>query len=96
LPAIRGSLRLEEIAITTEELIVLVIVGVVCVVWDVLIAYQVRRGQTFAFSSQKWEAPERRSRATTPRAFWLAIGIQLIVPNATLLYLLWFASSRPA
>lgn len=75
----------------TEEAVVLVIVALVAVVWDLLIVYQIRRGRTFAFSSQKWEAPESRSRATAPRAFWTAIGIQLIFPNAALLYLAWFA-----
>lgn len=95
-PSTRASaVGLEEIDITTVELLVLIIGVIVCVVWDILIAYQVRRGQTFAFSSQKWEAPERRTRATAPRAFWLAIGMQLIVPNAVIIYLLWFALSRP-
>lgn len=78
---------------TPTEAVVLVVVAIVCVVLDVLIAYQIRRGETFAFSSQKWEEPQRRVRKTAPRAFWLAIGIQAIVPNGVLLYLLWFAIS---
>ena len=78
---------------TTEEAVVLGIVAIVCVAWDALIVYQIRRGATFAFSSQKWEAPEQRSRTTNPRAFWTAIGIQAIVPNAALIYLATFALS---
>jgi len=79
--------------VTPSEAVVLVVVAIVCVVLDALIVYQVRRGETFAFSSQKWEEPQRRVRATTPRAFWLAIAIQALVPNGVLLYLLWFALS---
>ncbi len=78
---------------TSTEAIVLVIVAIVCVVIDALIVYQIRRGESFAFSSQKWEAPQRRSRTTTPRAFWLVIGMQALVANGVLLYLLWFALS---
>ncbi len=76
---------------TTEESIVLVIVATVMVVWDALIAYQVLRGETFAFAAQKWEPPRRRIRATEPRAFWVGIGLQVLVANAVLGYLLWFA-----
>lgn len=77
----------------TEEAVVLVIVAIVAIIWDLLIVYQIRRGETFAFSSQKWEAPRGRSRATEPRPFWILIAMQAIVPNAALLYLLWFATS---
>jgi hypothetical protein len=77
----------------TEETVVLAIVLAIAVVWDLLIAYQVRRGSTFAFSSQKWEAPFQRVRSTEPTAFWLAIAIQAVFPNAAIAYLLWFALS---
>ena len=78
---------------TSEEAIVLVIVAVVMVIWDVLIAYQIRRGETFAFASQKWESPARRGRATDPRGFWVGIGLQVLAANLVLGYLLWFALS---
>ncbi len=78
---------------TTEEAIVLAIVASVMVIWDVLIAYQVRRGETFAFAAQKWEPPRRRIRAAEPRAFWVGIGLQALVANLVLGYLLWFALS---
>lgn len=80
----------EEVDISTEEAIVLAIVLIVAVVWDVLIAYQIKRGETFAFSAQKWEAPSTRSRSANPRAFWLLIGMQAIFPNAAIIYLLTF------
>jgi hypothetical protein len=79
--------------VRTEEAIVLIIVGVVAIVWDILIAVQIRTGATFPFSSQKWEPPRRRVRATEPRAFWVAILLQAIFPNAALVYLAWFAMS---
>lgn len=78
---------------TSTEAVVLVIVAIVCVLIDVLIVYQIRRGESFAFSSQKWEEPQRRSRTETPRAFWLVIGMQAFAANSVLLYLLWFALS---
>jgi hypothetical protein len=79
--------------VRTEEAIVLAIVAIVAIIWDVLIVVQIRRGATFAFSSQKWEPPRRRVRETEPRAFWVAILLQAIFPNAALLYLAWFALS---
>ncbi len=78
---------------TTAEAIVSVIVIIICVLWDALIVYQIRRGETFAFSSQKWEQPRTRSRKTEPGAFWTAIGVQSIFPNGAILYLLFFAIS---
>ena len=77
----------------TEEAIVLVVVATLMVVWDVLIVYQVRRGETFPFAGQKWEAPRRRIRATEPRAFWVGIGLQVFFANLVLGYLVWFALS---
>ena len=77
----------------TEEVVVLVIVMAIAIIWEILIVYQIRRGSTFAFSSQKWEPPMRRVRATDPRGFWVGIGLQLIFPTAAILYLLWFALS---
>lgn len=71
----------------------LIIVLVVSVVWDILIAVQIKTGSTFPFSSQKWEPPRRRVRAVEPRQFWTAIGLQLVFPNAAIAYLLWFALS---
>jgi len=79
--------------VRTEEAVVLVIVAIVAIVWDLLIVYQIRRGETFAFSSQKWEAPRGRNRRTEPRPFWVLIAMQAIFPNLALLYLLWFATS---
>ena len=75
---------------TTTEAVVLVIVAIVCVLWDALIVYQIWRGETFAFSAQKYEQPRTRIRKTEPGAFWVSIGIQLIFPNGVILYLLWF------
>jgi hypothetical protein len=79
--------------VRTEEAAVLVIVMAVAIIWEILIVYQIRRGATFAFSSQKWEPPLRRERATDPRGFWAGIGLQMIFPTAAILYLLWFALS---
>ena len=78
---------------TTAELIVMVIVLVVCLVWDALLVYQIRRGETFAFSSQTYEQPRTRSRKTEPTAFWVAIGMQALVANLVILYLLYFLST---
>jgi hypothetical protein len=75
---------------TTTEAVVLVIVVIVCVLWDALIVYQIWRGETIAFSAQKYEQPRTRIRKTEPGAFWLSIGLQLIFPNGVILYLLWF------
>jgi hypothetical protein len=75
---------------TAAEQIVMVIVLVVCLVWDALLIYQIRRGETFAFSSQTYEVPRGRSRKAEPTAFWLAIGMQALVANAVILYLLYF------
>jgi hypothetical protein len=85
----------KELAVRTEEAVVLVIVAIVAIVRDLLIVYQIRRGETFAFSSQKWEAPRGRRRETEPRPFWTLIAMQAIFPNAALFYLLWFATSSP-
>ena len=78
---------------TTTEAVVLVIVLIVCLLWDVLIVYQIWRGETFAFSSQKYEQPRGRLRDTEPTAFWTAIGMQLIFPNGVILYLLYWLST---
>ena len=75
---------------TTSEAVVLVIVLIVCVIWDALIVRQIWRGETAAFSAQKYEQPRSRLRKTEPGAFWTSIGIQLIAPNGAILYLLWF------
>jgi hypothetical protein len=81
---------------TAAEQIVMVIVLVVCLVWDALLIYQIRRGETFTFSSQTYEAPRGRSRKTEPTPFWLAIGMQALVANAVILYLLYFLSTSMA
>ncbi|TAK11813.1 MAG: hypothetical protein EPO32_11135 [Anaerolineae bacterium] len=81
---------------TSTEQVVLVIVAFVCVFWDALIVYQVLRGETFAFSANKWEAPQKVSRKTHPVAFWLYIGAQFIFPNGALLYLFYFWRSTLA
>ena len=78
---------------TATEAVVLVIVVIVCVVWDALIVYQIWKGETFAFSSQKWEPPRSRHRKTEPSAFWVAIGLQAIFPNGAILYLLYWLST---
>jgi hypothetical protein len=83
----------EEIDMTDAEAIVLVIVVIVCVTWDVLIVRQILRGETAAFSAEKYEAPRGRIRKTEPVAFWLSIGMQLIVPNGVILYLLYWLST---
>ena len=83
----------EEIDMTTSEAIVLVIVVIVCVIWDALIVYQIWRGETFAFSAEKYEQPRTRLRKTEPVAFWVSIGIQLIFPNGAILYLLYWLST---
>ena len=75
---------------TSTEAVVLVIVVIVCVFLDALIVYQIWRGETFAFSAQKYEQPRSRHRKTEPGAFWTSIGMQLIFPNGAILYLLWF------
>jgi len=78
---------------TSAEAVVSVIVIIICILWDALIVYQIWRGETFAFSSQKWEQPRTRSRKTEPGPFWVAIGLQSIFPNGAILYLLIFALS---
>ena len=78
---------------TTAEAIFSVIVIVISLLWDALIVYQIWRGETFAFSPQKWEPPPPRSRKTEPGAFWTAIVLQAIFPNGAILYLLFFAIS---
>ena len=78
---------------TALEAVVLVIVVIVCVFWDSLIVYQIWRGKTFAFSSQKYEPPRTRIRKTEPGAFWTAIVLQLIFPNGAILYLLYWLST---
>lgn len=78
---------------TTSEAIVLVIVIIVCVILDALILRQILRGETAAFSSQKWEAPRGRIRKTEPVAFWVSIGIQLIGANIALVYILYWLST---
>ena len=78
---------------TTTEAVVLVIVVIVCLILDALILRQILRGETAAFSSQKWEAPRGRSRKTEPTAFWVSIGIQLIGANVALVYILYWLST---
>ena len=78
---------------TTAEAVVLAIVLVVCLIWDALIVRQIWRGETAAFSSQKYEQPRTRLRSAEPVAFWLAIGLQLIFPNGAILYLLYWLST---
>ena len=78
---------------TIAEQVVMLIVSAVCVAWDVLIVYQVWRGETFAFSSQTYEQPRTRLRDAEPAAFWTAIGVQAIFPNGIMLYLLYFLST---
>ena len=78
---------------TTSEAVVLAIVLVVCLIWDALIVRQIWRGETAAFSSQKYEQPRTRNRKAEPVAFWLAIGLQLIFPNGAILYLLYWLST---
>jgi hypothetical protein len=78
---------------TTSEAVVLVIVVIICVLWDALILRQVWRGETAAFSSQKYEQPRSRVRKTEPVAFWLGIGMQAIVPTGAILYLLYWLST---
>ena len=75
---------------TPSEQVVLVIVLIVCVLWDALIVRQILRGETVTFSAQTYEQQRSRLRKTEPVAFWVAIGIQLIVANGAILYLLWF------
>lgn len=75
---------------TTSEAVVLVIVLIVCLIWDALIVRQIWRGETAAFSSERYEQPRTRLRKTEPVAFWLAIGQQLIFPNGAILYLLYW------
>ncbi len=83
----------EEIDMTTSEAVVLVIVVIVCVVWDALIVYQIWRGETTAFSAATYEQQRSRLRKTEPVAFWVAIGIQLIFPNGAILYILYWLST---
>jgi len=78
---------------TTSEAVVLVIVVIVCVIWDVLIVRQILRGETAAFSAQKYEQPRSRLRKTEPTAFWVSIGMQSIFPNGVMLYLLYWLST---
>lgn len=79
---------------TAIEAVVLVIVVIVCVFWDALIVYQIWRGETVPVSSgSRLELPRRISRKTAPVMFWLVIGVQLIVANGAILYLLVFAFS---
>ncbi len=75
---------------TTSEAVVLVIVMIVCLVWDAFIVRQILRGETAAFSAQTWEQQRTRSRKSEPTAFWVVIGMQLMVANGVILYLLWF------
>ena len=78
---------------TSAEAIVLVIVVIVCITWDALIVRQILRGETAAFSAEKYERPRGRLRKTEPVAFWLSIGMQLIFPNGVILYLLYWLST---
>ena len=78
---------------TSAEAVVLVIVAIVCVLWDALIIRQILRGETASFSAQKYEQPRTRNRRTDPTAFWTAIGIQAIFPNGVILYLLYWLST---
>ena len=78
---------------TSSEAVVLVIVLIVCVLWDVLIVRQIWRGETAAFSSEKYEQPRGRSRKTEPVAFWVGIGLQAIFPNLAIAYLLYWIST---
>jgi len=78
---------------TTAEAIVLVIVVIVCLIWDALIIRQIWRGETAAFSAEKYEQPRGRLRKTEPVAFWVSIGMQAIFPNGAILYLVYWLSS---
>lgn len=78
---------------TVAEQVVMFIVVALSIAWDVLIVYQIWRGETFAFSSQTYEQPRTRSRTTEPVAFWTAIGLQAIFPNGAILYLLFFLAT---
>ena len=78
---------------TSAEAVVLVIVVIVCVLWDALIIRQILRGETASFSAQKYEQPRTRNRRTEPTAFWTTIGIQAIFPNGVILYLLYWLST---
>lgn len=78
---------------TTSEAVVTVIVLIVCVIWDLLIVRQIWRGETVAFSSEKYEQPRGRLRKTEPVAFWVSIGMQLIFPNGAILYILYWLST---
>ena len=75
---------------TSAEAVVLVIVLIICLLWDGWIVRQILRGETLSFSQNKWEPPRRRIRKTEPGAFWVYIGVQLIFPNGIILYLLYF------
>jgi hypothetical protein len=83
----------QEMDMTTSEAVVLGIVVFVCVIWDALILRQIWRGETAAFSAQKYEQPRTRLRKTEPLAFWASIGMQLIFPNGAILYLLYWLST---
>jgi len=78
---------------TSSETVVVVVVLIVCVLWDVLIARQILRGETAAFSAEKYEQQRSRSRKTEPVAFWVAIGLQLIFPNLAIAYILYWMST---
>ena len=78
---------------TTSEAVVTGIVVIVCVLWDALIVRQIWRGETAAFSAEKYEQQRSRSRKTEPVAFWVAIGLQLIFPNGAILYILYWLST---
>lgn len=78
---------------TTSEAVVTLIVLIVCVVLDALIIRQILRGETAAFSAQKYEAPRGRSRKTEPTAFWVSIAMQAIFPNGAILYILYWLST---
>ena len=78
---------------TTSEAVVMVIVLIVCVIWDLLIVRQIWRGETAAFSAEKYEQSRSRLRKTEPVAFWVSIGMQLIFPNGAILYILYWLSS---
>ena len=78
---------------TTSEKVVTIIVVIVCLIWDALIVRQIWRGETAAFSAEKYEQPRGRSRKTEPVAFWVSIGMQIIFPNGAILYILYWLST---
>jgi len=78
---------------TTSEKVVTIIVVIVCLIWDALIVRQIWRGETAAFSAEKYEQQRSRLRKTEPVAFWVSIGMQLIFPNGAILYILYWLST---